>query len=1119
MHFNEELRHLADRLKRFEKRGIFIRSARGIQITLILTVSLFLLFISAEAVFHFSSQVRTGLFLGWMIAFLFSLSYHFFFPVSRLFFPFDEGRYISAAEESGNYFPEVKDTLSNSLQIILFADERWSASLAGAEFRRVYTKTKDILFHQALSSEPAKKLLLYSLPLLIFVLTLVTSVPAFGDAAHRFFNYKQEFIPPAPFSFAVSPGNAKVTKGESISVTIQVIGQKKTSIDFFFKDASETELNKVTLDADSAGLFTYRFSAVRNTTVYLASSGDVQSEQFTLEVVDYPVIRSLEATVSQPAYSGLPLLVQRDNGSFSALAGSTLNLKIEATRNLLSAWLLVNDSTVHPLRTDGQSAAGSLRFKESFSYKIYMTDTDSNRNISPVEYSITALQDGFPLISMIEPAKDINLSSDQRVALLLGVSDDYGFSRLILHYKLVSSRYELPWQEFRQIEIPITKGMREGDVSYIWNVSALNLATEDIISFYAEVFDNDAVSGPKSAKTDIRNLRLPSLDELFAQSDKSLDNVEKEMKELMKDAEELKKELDKIDRNLKQDKKELSFEEKERIEKAVEKFEELQKKSEELNQKLSESKEDLQKNNLLTQETLEKYMELQNLMERLSSEEMKRAMEKLNQSLQTMDRKQVQQAMQNMQFDEETFRKSLERTIELFKRVQAEQKTDELLKRAEELEKKQQELSEELKNNKNPQKNDQLAKKQDEISKQSDQLEKEMEDLQKLLEELSDLPKEELDKLKEEFEKQENSKLSDQAKQDIQKNQSSQARQKMQQLSKNFQQTKESLMNFQNSMQQETQMQTFMDMMKMLNDMIDLSKKEEELKNDLQQGRQQHADAAREQEKIRKSLEQLLSEMAELSKKTFAITPEMGKSLGDAMRNMMQAMEALQNRNGTQAANNAENAMKSLNDAASLMKGSMEAMMSQSGGQGGGMMSMMQQLGQMSGQQMSLNQMTQQLQQGSDGQLNPQQQAELQRLAQQQELIQKSLEQLNQEAKEAGKSKGLTSNLDDLVRKMEEVITEMRTGYADDELIQKQERILSKLLDAQRSTNERDYEKERESFTGTNVRRESPADLMKNPSDRNSFFQEELNRLSKEGYSRDYEELIRKYFELLRKSN
>jgi hypothetical protein len=42
---------------------------------------------------------------------------------------------------------------------------------------------------------------------------------------------------------------------------------------------------------------------------------------------------------------------------------------------------------------------------------------------------------------------------------------------------------------------------------------------------------------------------------------------------------------------------------------------------------------------------------------------------------------------------------------------------------------------------------------------------------------------------------------------------------------------------------------------------------------------------------------------------------------------------------------------------------------------------------------------------------------------------------------------------------------------------------------------------------------------MKDPSDRNSFFQEELNRLSKEGYSRDYEELIRKYYELLRKSD
>jgi hypothetical protein len=147
--------------------------------------------------------------------------------------------------------------------------------------------------------------------------------------------------------------------------------------------------------------------------------------------------------------------------------------------------------------------------------------------------------------------------------------------------------------------------------------------------------------------------------------------------------------------------------------------------------------------------------------------------------------------------------------------------------------------------------------------------------------------------------------------------------------------------------------------------------------------------------------------------------------------------------------------------------------------------------------------------------MTPQQQLEMQRMAQQQQLIQKSLEQLNQEAKVSGQSSKIPADLESIIKKMQEVVTDMRGEKVDDELIQKQENILSKLLDAQRSINERDYEKQRESRSGENIAREFPAEL--DLSDPNALdkIRDELNKAVKEGYSRDYEELIRKYFETL----
>jgi hypothetical protein len=272
---------------------------------------------------------------------------------------------------------------------------------------------------------------------------------------------------------------------------------------------------------------------------------------------------------------------------------------------------------------------------------------------------------------------------------------------------------------------------------------------------------------------------------------------------------------------------------------------------------------------------------------------------------------------------------------------------------------------------------------------------------------------------------------------------------------------------------------------------------------------------AKNENELSNNLNNLMQQMSDLSQKTFAISPEMGKSLGDAKKQMDNSTQSMKNRNGMLASNQQGEAMKSLNEAAMMMKNSMESMM-QGGGQGG-MMSLMQQLQGMSGQQMNLNNLTQKLQQmmQSQGGMTPQQQLEIQRLSQQQQLIQKSLEQLNKEAKVSGQSSKLPADLDSILKRMQEVVTDMQGEKLNEELIQKQENILSKLLDAQRSLNERDYEKERESRSGENVVRNFPAELDLGSSKSLNKIRDELNKAVKEGYSRDYEELIRKYYEIL----
>ena len=100
---------------------------------------------------------------------------------------------------------------------------------------------------------------------------------------------------------------------------------------------------------------------------------------------------------------------------------------------------------------------------------------------------------------------------------------------------------------------------------------------------------------------------------------------------------------------------------------------------------------------------------------------------------------------------------------------------------------------------------------------------------------------------------------------------------------------------------------------------------------------------------------------------------------------------------------------------------------------------------------------------------------------------------------------------------MQEVISDMRQKGISPETIQRQERILSRLLEAQRSVNERDKDQSRESKSAENIKHDAPRELDLNSDDARRALRDEMLRSSGGGYSKDYQVLIRKYLEKLEK--
>ncbi|RJQ62437.1 MAG: hypothetical protein C4517_06485 [Stygiobacter sp.] len=1084
-----------------------------------LCVGLFL-FVAVEALLNLDNSTRTALFFVWISLGAIYLLAAIVYPLSKDFYSYLKPNFVETAKKVGLHFPEIKDELANAIQLLEQTGLNYSSQLVEAAFKRIYEKSSDINFTSIVDFSKTRKLLKLSVATLTFTLISLFLIPGLSSAAYRFFNYEKDFSTPPAFTFRVIPGNKEITKGENVLISIKAVGKQPAKISLFTKTTEQTEPSEIKLTSDSLGNFNYEAVSLKSTTDYYAHADGITGETYRLSVINRPIISSLNLTVVPPAYSKLPSFTQKDNGNVTALPGSKILLSVSASRELAKAKIIFSDSASKPMKVNYANTSTELFVSKEMDYQIIITDAQGFENSNPISYSIKTLSDNPPGIELISPTANVNMGNETKISLISKISDDYGFSQMQLNYKLSQSKYRQPEDNFTKLPITISKEKKEDDVYFVWDLASLYLAEGEALTFYLEIFDNDNVNGPKSARTESLTITVPSLEQILAKSDEAQENSVKELTETLKEAERLQQEMKKISDDMKVNNREISWQEKERVEKAAEKFKQLGEKVEDISQKLSEMQKDLMKNSLLSEETLQKYNELQELMNKFDSKELKDALSRLSESLKNMMRDNVQMSMEEMKANEEYFKKSIERTLNLLKRIQAEQKVDELIKRAEDISEKIDELKKqtEQSNLNDSQKQKELAKKQKDITESLEKFDDAMKDAQEKMNALKDLPKDEMQKLAEEFDKQNNEELSEEAMKDLQKMMKQQAMQSQQQLSGNMKNMKQQMKNMQSAMQQMNQMKTFWDMAKILNDLLDLSKQQENLKNKTEQlspYSKEFEKAAREQNKIQSSLNKVLQNMSTLSQKTFAITPEMGKALGAALSEMQQAISTMQTPGAQLAYRNQTNAMEQLNEAASMLKGGMDQLMQ--GGQSGGMMSMMQQLQQMAQQQMSLNQLTQMMNQGK---LSQEMMSQMQRLAQQQEAIRKSLEQLNQEAKQSGQSKRLASNLEKILSEMKEVVTNLQSEKVDNELIKQQEKILSKLIDAQRSVNERDFEKDRKSNTGENIARNTPPELILSTDEGKNKLRDELQKAIREGYKKDYEDLIRKYFEsLLDKSN
>lgn len=1059
----------------------------------------------------------------------------------------------------GDKYPDLKDKLCNSIQLVSSLGNQvgTSSALSVAAFNEVSNLSKDKNFDEIIDKKDFKKTLLFFLISSIIVssifLIFQTSI---GNAFNRIVNYNESYLPPAPFSLEISPIDASILRGQIATISVKAKGTAPEFVTLFLKEERQENYDSYKLKPDSNNCFIYTIPALKNSVEFYAEADWLDSKVGTnhgrIKVVDKPEIRAINGRINYPGYTRLATTnFTEQNADLSALRGSNIHINLLSNKELSKAEIIIEklntkqikadsiathtDSIALPMTVDGRKALGSFSLSATLNYYFRITDKEGEQSVNPVKYTALALSDDYPTITLIDPTSDVSLTEKAVLPVKVGISDDYGFSQLLLHYRLSDSKYAPPDEKFRSNKVPIYSSDLSAEVNYLWDLNLLGISPEDKFEFYFEIFDNDIVTGPKSAKTRVLTARLPSLEEVFKEVDKGHETVEKDLENTLKKAEEIKKDMEELNREMLKDpkKKDLDWKEKKKLEDIVKKQEDLKNKLADVQQNIQDITKKLEENQAMSPETLQKYMELQQLLKEVNSADLQKLQERMQEAMKQLTPEQIQKAMKETKFDEDQFRKGLERSIKILKRLQAEQKVDALQKRAEELLKKQEDLEKKTENsNPNDQnKRKELAQEQSHLQDDLKDLAKELKDLEDLMKEIGDnMPMKELEQAKQELNQEQTNSEMQKSEQNMKNGDLSQSQKSQQTASKNLKNFAQSMMSLKQAMEDKVSKEAMRKLQQAMMNLLELSEQQENLQQSTQNttaNSVQMPKLAETQSEILEAIANVTNMMVELSQKTFAVTPEMGKHLGDAMQSMQSAIQDMSNRSTQRASQEQAQAMASMNAAAMEMQ-SMLSTMQQSGGScsnpsgkpgpGSGGSSFMDGLQQLSQQQQGINQAMQQLGQG--GQLSPEQQAQIGRLAQAQGQAQKTAEELAAEQKQIkdGNRKGL-GDLEKIAQEMKEVVKDMESGNITPETMKRQERILSRLLDATRSVHDRDYEKKRESNTGENVIRQSPNNFDLSTQEGRTQALRAMIRSIQKNYSTDYEILIRQYFEQLQNNN
>jgi len=1064
----ENQKYIKEKIQEFVKKFYLNKLYKGLLLFVLITALVFILYTTLEYFSYLNSTGRIILFYSYLIILIGTLFLYIFYPLYKLL---GLGKQIdneTIAYLIGKYFPQIDDKLLNIFQLeeLKESGKYRSYDLLISAIDTKIDKIKPFPFIKAIPFQKTKKYIKWALIPVIFLIAIFTiKSEIITESTKRIVQYNQTFEKPAPYQFEILNASLITFQNQDYTLNIKVNGDEVPN-EVFIQYGERT----YKCEKESNSIFHYSFTNLQRNIDFQIITEEVTSKNYEIKVLPKPITVSYTLELKYPGYLNKNNEIVENAGDVTVPEGTKVTWKVY-TKNTEHLYF-IRDNSKQEFVSNHDLYSYNLLIKDNLRYSIvnsnqFFTSKDS------LTQQIAVIKDLYPEI-YVESQQD-SLFAD-RVYFKGTVKDDYGFKQLKFVYTKKNKDGAL-LEESKSISIPIMLNLNIQDFYYYFDASVLLLEPGQQVEYYFEIFDNDGVNGSKSTKTQINNFKLKTEEEIQKEINKSNNETKDDLQKLIKESEELVKNINKFQQQLMQN-NQMTWQDKKRLESLMDQYNNLKEQIQDVKSKQEDNKAKEERYKNISEEILKKQEELMKRFDTVLSDEIKNMLQKMQDMMNNMNKDQLQKEMENFKMNAEDINKQLDQQLELFKLLEFEKRYQDVIDQTRGLSQEQKQLSQQVENKSISK--EELNKKQEEINQKFDQLQKELKDLQQLNKGMEDPiqmkdHKEQQDQIQKDI---------NDAKEQINKNNRSKAKDKQQSASDKMNQMADEMEQEKNEAENEDIAEDIESLRQIMDNLIRVSfKQEENLKVTFSTHSKsaQITDVIRTQKEISDYMKMIEDSLTTLAKRQTSVQPFIQKEVQKIQEYLKSTQTQMGDRLMQQAAINEQFALTSMNNLTLMLAESMKEMKqkqkesngkcNKKGGNSscskpGGKKSkpktareLQQQLNrQMESLKRSMEQNSKQ--QGQTGKPNSFSE-QFAKMAAQQEAIRKMLQDYNEEIK---RQNGVgDKGIEQMLREMEATEKDLVNRIINQQTINRQKNIETRLLESERAEMQREKEEKRES--------------------------------------------------------